>query len=200
MLTYSKRISFLLGLGALIALHLPAQQSSTSSASDSATTPVSSPPAHASESSNSTSPAQDSSSPAPSADVSNSTSSALDYLYNHKAEQGSVAKEGMEANQQAKTDALAQDALGNQQIQDSDQREQFEAYLAMNEVPQTQLSAYSDEMTHVIDLLHQRKTTEAWQQLYALAKFQTIDSCVSWELANRIESIWNADQTKNQIA
>jgi hypothetical protein len=140
--------------------------------------------------------------PAPSANdtSSNSTSSALDYLFNHKAQQGSVAKEGMDANQQAKTDALAEDALGNNQIQDPDVRAQFQAYLAMNEVPQDQLKSYASDMSNVIDLLHQRKTTQAWQQLYQLAKYQSIDAGVSWELANRIESIWNADQTKNQIA
>jgi hypothetical protein len=137
---------------------------------------------------------------APTAAADSSTSSALDYLYNHKAQQGSVAKEGMDANQQAKTDALAEDALGNKQIQDPDMRAQFEAYLAMTEVSQSQLNAYSNDMNNVIDLLHQRKTTQAWQQLYQLAKYQSIDAGVSWELANRIESIWNAGQTKNEIA
>jgi hypothetical protein len=124
----------------------------------------------------------------------------LDYLFNHKPQQGSVAKEGMEANEQAKTDALAQDALGNQQIEDPDMRAQFETYLAMNEVPQDQLKSYANDMQNVIDLLHQKRTTEAWQQLYQLAKYQSIDAGVSWELANRIESIWNANQTKDQIA
>lgn len=129
-----------------------------------------------------------------------STSSALDYLFNHKAQEGSVAKEGMEANQQAKTDALAEDALGNQQIEDPDIRAQFETYLAMNEVPESQLNLYSQDMSSVIDLLHERKTTQAWQKLYQLAKYQSIDAGVSWELANRIESIWNAGQTKSSIA
>ena len=139
--------------------------------------------------------------PAPTATPTDSSaSSALDYLYNHKAQEGSVAKEGMDTNAQAKTDALAEDALSDKQIQDPDLRAQFEAYLAMTEVPQSQLDAYSADMTNVIDLLHQRKTTQAWQQLYQLAKYQSIDAGVSWELANRIESIWNADQTKNQIA
>jgi hypothetical protein len=95
---------------------------------------------------------------------------------------------------------LAEDALGNQQIQDPDMRAQFETYLAMNEVPPDQLKSYGNDMQTVIDLLHQRQTTQAWQKLYQLAKYQTIDSGVSWELANRIESIWNADATKNQIA
>jgi tetratricopeptide (TPR) repeat protein len=129
-----------------------------------------------------------------------STSSALDYMFNHKPQDGTVAKEGMAANEQAKTQALAEDALDNQQIEDPDLRAQFETYLAMNEVPQDQLKAYGNDMNNVIDLLHQKKTTEAWQQLYQLAKYQTIDAGVSWELANRIESIWNADQTKDHIA
>ena len=134
------------------------------------------------------------------AGADSSTSSALDYLFNHKPQQGSVAKEGMQANEQAKTEALAQDALGNQQIDDPIMRARFDTYLAMNEVPQDQLKSYANDMNTVIDLLHQRKTTEAWQKLYQLAKYQTIDAGVSWELANRIESIWNADQTKYQIA
>jgi hypothetical protein len=129
-----------------------------------------------------------------------STSSALDYLFNHKAQDGSVAKEGMQANEQAKTDAMAQDAMGNRQIEDPEERARFERYLGMNEVPQGDLKTYSDDINIVIDLLHQRKTTEAWQKLYQLAKYQSIDAGVSWELANRIESIWNADQTKNLIA
>jgi hypothetical protein len=136
---------------------------------------------------------------APQVPADSSTSSALDYLFNHKPQQGSVAKEGMQANEQAKTEALAQDALGNQQIDDPIMRARFDTYLAMNEVPQDQLKSYANDMNTVIDLLHQRKTTEAWQKLYQLAKYQTIDAGVSWELANRIESIWNADQTKYQI-
>lgn len=133
-------------------------------------------------------------------EANTSTSSALDYLFNHKPRQGTIAKEGMEANEQAKTQALAQDALGNQQIEDPEMRARFERYLGMNEVSQDQLKAYSADINSVIDLLHQRKTPEAWQKLYKLAQYQSIDAGVSWELANRIESIWNADQTKNQIA
>jgi len=128
-----------------------------------------------------------------------STATALDYLFNHKAQQGSLAKEGMQANQQAKTDALAQDALGSQQIGDPEVRAQFETYLAMTEVPSDQIKSYAEDTKTVIDLLHQRNTTEAWQKLYQLARYPSIDDGVSWELANRIESIWNAGQTKNQM-
>jgi hypothetical protein len=200
MLIHSKKIEglALIGMAILIcSLDLPAQQPPP------APTPDQSVPQP---SSTSSSPAAvpgaagQAALPAPGGNSNSSTASALDYLFNHKPQQGSVAKEGMAANEQAKTDALAQDALGNQQIQDPDMRAQFETYLAMNEVPQDQLKSYSNDMNNVIDLLHQRKTTEAWQQLYQLAKYQSIDAGVSWELANRIESIWNADQTKNQIA
>src|ERR1700683_2166124 len=127
-------------------------------------------------------------------------SSALDYLFNHKASDGSAAKEVMDANEKAKTDAAAEDALGNKQIEDPEERARFERYLGANEVPQDQLKAYSDDMNNVIDLLHQKRTTEAWQQLYKLAKYESIDAGVSWELANRIESIWNADQTSYHVA
>jgi hypothetical protein len=142
-------------------------------------------------------------SPAPAASAGagdSSTTSALDYLYNHKAQDGSVASEAMGANAEAKNHALAQDALGTQQIEDPDMRARFERYLGMTEVSQDQIKAYSEDMQTVIDLLHQHKTPEAWQKLYKLAQYQGIDAGVSWELANRIESIWNANQTKYQIA
>jgi hypothetical protein len=126
--------------------------------------------------------------------------SALDYLFNHKPQNGTAAKQAMDANDQAKSDALANDALGSHLIEDPDKRARFETYLAMNEVPQEQLKAYANDMQTVIDLLHQRQTMQAWQKLYVLAKYQSIDAGVSWELANRIESTWNADATKGRIA
>jgi hypothetical protein len=142
--------------------------------------------------------------PAPASGASgasdSSTAAALDYLFNHKAKEGSAAKQAMDANQQAQTDAAAQAALGNKQIEDPEERTRFERYLGADEVSQDQLKAYSDDMDNVIALLHARKTTEAWQQLYKLAKYQSIDAGVSWELANRIESIWNANQTSYQVA
>jgi tetratricopeptide (TPR) repeat protein len=129
-----------------------------------------------------------------------SPSSGLDYLYNHKAGEGSAAGEVMGANADAKNRAAAQDALGEQQIEDPDTRARFENYLGMTEVSQDQIKGYSDDMSNVINLLHQRMTTQAWQQLYKLAQYKSLDSGVSWELANRIESIWNASQTRSQVA
>jgi len=174
-------------------------------AQQSASSPAASPPADQSSSASpsaapSSSNQTGSGTPSVPGNSDSSTSSALDYLFNHKAQEGSAAKEVMGANAEAKNRAMAQDALGTQQIEDPDMRARFERYLGMNEVPQDQIKAYGDDMNSVIDLLHQRKTTEAWQKLYKLAQYKTIDAGVSWELANRIESIWNADQTKNEIA
>jgi hypothetical protein len=202
MQTHSKKISLFFVVGTTILIgsfKLLAQQPLASAPATEQSTPAA------------TSPPPTPSTPTAPQDVSQAavssntnaadvTSSALDYLFNHKPQEGTVAKEGMVANEQAKTDALAQNALGDHQLQDPDARAQFETYLAMNEVPQDQLTAYAADMNNLIDLLHQQKTTQAWQQLYKLAKYQTIDARVSWELANRIESIWNANQTKDQIA
>ena len=204
MLIHSKKIKkFLFGITALLVciLNLQAQQSASAPApaqSSPQTSPT--PPAPVASPSAVQAVAPQPSQPASGGNGDSATSSALDYLFNHKPQQGSVAKEGMAANEQAKTEVLAQDALGNQQIGDPDIRAQFETYLAMNEVPQGQLDSYANDMNNVIDLLHQKKTTQAWQQLYKLAKYQSIDAGVSWELANRIESIWNANQTKDHIA
>jgi hypothetical protein len=205
--THAKKIDgfAIVGLALFISsLDLPAQQQSAtqSSATPGNNLPASqTPPALTNTQQGVTQPTTQAAQPTSSGNgPDSSTSSALDYLFNHKPQQGSAAKEAMEANQQAKTDALAQDALGNKQIEDPDLRLRFETYLAMNEVPQEQLKSYAADMDNVIDLLHQKETTKAWQKLYQLAKYQSIDAGVSWELANRIESIWNAGQTKSQIA
>jgi len=171
MLTHSRKIRdgvFLAVASLVCSSALLAQQDTSTSAP-----PTPAPPIPLNSASTPQGPGQ----PVPQASAVNadsSTSSSLDYLFNHKPQEGSVAKEGMDANQQAKTDALAQNALGNQQIQDPDVRSQFEAYLAMNEVPQDQLTSYATDMQTVIDLLHQRRTTQAWQKLYQLAKYQSI--------------------------
>lgn len=174
----------------------------SSTSSSQASSGTSTPPTSTSSTPQSTAPATSQATQQPNAadSANSSTSSALDYLFNRKPQEGTAAKEAMTANEQAKTHAIAQDALGNQHIEDPEMRARFTRYLGMDEVPQDQLKAYANDMNNVIDLLHQKKTSEAWQQLYKLAQYQSIDAGVSWELANRIESIWNADQTKNQIA
>ncbi len=128
------------------------------------------------------------------------TSSALDYLFNRKPKEGTAAKEALDANQVAKSKAIAQEALGGGRIEDLQMRARFEKYLATTEVSQEQLKAYAADSDKVLQLLREGKEFEAWKQLYKLASYETIDAGVSWELANRIESIWNADKTNNQIS
>jgi hypothetical protein len=203
--THAKKTSWLLAGGLACLLHptlLMAQQSpATPSDSSAFGTPAATSPAPSASSAQTPSaPAASPTPPANGAAPDSSTSDALKYLYDHKAQDGSIAKQGMDASNQAKTDEAAQDAMGNKQIEDPEERARFERYLGTDEVPQSQLKNYSDDMDNVIALLHAKKTTLAWQQLYKLAKYQPIDAGVSWELANRIESIWDADQTSSDIA
>lgn len=123
----------------------------------------------------------------------------LDYLFNRKAQEGTTAKEAMDAQGWVKAKIIAQDALGAGRIEDPAMRARFEKYLGMAEVTADQLKAYKADMDKVLALLRENKTVDAWRQLYKLADYQAIDAGVSWELANRIESIWNADKTSNQI-
>lgn len=204
--THSKKIDGRIAIGLILLICIvdlkaqqPAAPGAGSAPATSATTPPSASTTPTPDATKSGAPGVPSSNAAGSPD-SGAPSTALQYLYNQKPQEGSAAGEAMQANQQAKTRALAEDALGNKQIEDPDMRAKFERYLGADEVPQDQIKAYADDMNNVIDLLHQKKTPEAWQKLYKLAQYQAIDAGVSWELANRIESIWNADETKNQIA
>ncbi len=126
---------------------------------------------------------------------SSSNPSPLEYLFHRKPQEGTAAKEGMDANRRFKDKAIAQEALGGGRIEDAQMRARFEKYLGMAEVSQEQLKAYADDMNKVLTLLRGNKTVDAWKELHKLAGYQSIDAGVSWELANRVESIWNADKT-----
>jgi len=128
-----------------------------------------------------------------------SSSSAMDYLFNRKPQEGSAAKEVMEAQSRGKAKFIAQEALGGGRIEDPAMRNRFEKYLGMAEVTPDQLKSYESDSNKVVQLLRGGKTTEAWKELYKLAEYQNIDAGVSLELANRIESIWNADRTSSQL-
>jgi len=131
--------------------------------------------------------------------TTNSTSAALDYLYNHKAQEGSVADQASQANEIAKNRAMAADAVGLGSISDPQLRARFEKYVGTLEVPASQLQAYGQGLQKVSGLLRNNKTFEAWRALQDLAAYQTIDAGVSQELANRIESIWNTDKASTHI-
>lgn len=129
----------------------------------------------------------------------NTAGTTLDYLFNRKAGDGTAAKEAMDLHGRAKSRAIAQDALGVTRIEDPAMRARFEKFLGMPEVSQKELAAYKADIDRVLAMLRANKTIDAWRQLYQLAEYQTIDAGVSWELANRIESIWNADKTTYRL-
>jgi hypothetical protein len=128
-----------------------------------------------------------------------SSNSALDYLFNRKPQEGTVAKDAMNVNKGVQARAIARDAIGGGRIEDPNMRARFEKYLGTPEVTQEELKAYNDEVGVVLKLLREKKTTEAWGELFKLADYESIDAGISWELANRVQSIWNADKTNNQL-
>ena len=125
----------------------------------------------------------------------NSTEAGLNYMFNRKPQDGTFAKDAMENNQRAKVRMIAQEAVGGSRIEDPNMRLRFEKYLTLPEVPQEQLKAYEEDVAKELQLLRDKKLIEAWSQLFKLAQYDSIDAGVSWELANRIESVWNADKT-----
>lgn len=128
-------------------------------------------------------------------EANSSTRAVLDYLYNRKPGEGTAAKEIFSSQSEAKTRLMARDALGDVRIVDTRMRERFEKFLGLAAVPQKDLDAYNSQIDVVMMLLRDGKTVRAWENLIALAEYRQIDAGVSWELANRIESIWSADRT-----
>jgi tetratricopeptide (TPR) repeat protein len=128
-------------------------------------------------------------------ETNNSTRAVLDYLYNRKPGEGTAAKELFATQAEAKNRVMARDALGDARIEDPLMRERFEKFLGMAAVAQNRLDQYDQQIDRVMKLLRDGETVNAWEQLLALAEYRQIDAGVSWELANRIESIWSADRT-----
>ncbi len=127
------------------------------------------------------------------------TSSAMEYLFNRKPQEGTAAKEVLDAQGKAKTQMIAREALGGGRIEDPQARAMFEEYLGVEEISPERLAAYQKEYDLVLSLLRERRTSEAWKHLLVLADYRDIDGGVSWEVANRIESIWNADRTTSLL-
>ncbi|MDR1304283.1 MAG: hypothetical protein LBK76_03570 [Verrucomicrobiales bacterium] len=128
-------------------------------------------------------------------DVNSAVSTSFDYLFNRTPGQGTAAKELFTANKAAQDKAIAQDVLGIGFTMNADQRLRFEKYLAMTEVPPERLLAYTDEGDKVLAMLRDRQPFDAWKELFVMADYREVDGGLSWELANRVESIWNADRT-----
>jgi hypothetical protein len=128
----------------------------------------------------------------------NSTATSLDYLYNHKAQDGSAAQQVSDANRQAQNKAVASDAVGKPN-EDPALKDQFDRYLGMKEVAPSRLTEYQAGLQKVSDLLRSGKTLDAWRQLYDMGSYQDVDAGISRELANRIEAVWSTDRTSSKI-
>lgn len=122
----------------------------------------------------------------------------LDYMYNRKPQDGSVAKQAADANRQAQNRAIAADAVGKSD-EKPELKARFDRYLGMQEVSSADLAAYQAELQKVKGLLTANQVTAAWKELINLGQFQRIDSGISQELANRIEAVWSTDKNSVRI-
>lgn len=127
------------------------------------------------------------------------TASSLDYLYNRKPQDGSVAKQAADQNQRAATKGIAADAVGNQGDEDPKFKAEFDRYLGTPEVSAAELDAYQTEVKKINDLLDANKTIDAWKELSNLAQHQSIDAGIAKELANRIGAVWMTGRTSVKL-
>ena len=133
-------------------------------------------------------------------EIDSSTSTALDYLFNHKAGEGTTMKAANEvagalADKIKALDVLKTPGLDNPQV-----RERFETYISLKEVPQERITEYFDKMSQVTQTLKAGDTFGAWKILYSMGTYQDLDAGISRELAARVENFWNTDRTKNGLA
>jgi hypothetical protein len=124
---------------------------------------------------------------------------ALEYLFSRKPQDGSAAKEVEGIGKEIRNREVAADALGVARISDTDLLARFEEYLGLQAVPLERLQQYEAVHKKVLELLRDGRTPEAWKYLLVMSDFRDIDAGVSWELANRIETLWNADRTTSDL-
>lgn len=144
-------------------------------------------------------PAPKLSDPVAMAPVDNSTSSALDYLFNHKPGEGTAAKSGADVASIIGDKIKAIDMLKTPGLDDPLLRQQFETYLSLKEIPEARVQEYFDKMNQAREVLKSGDTFNAWKMLYALSEYKDIDAGISRELANRVESVWTDNRTKNGL-
>ena len=137
------------------------------------------------------------SSPAPA--TNGGSGAALDYLFNRKPQDGSIAKQAGAAQARVDDRAKAAEALGLTRMEDPQLRARFERYLGVPELSPADLKAYATQIEKISALLKKDQVFEAWRQLSLLADFDKIDAGVSRELANRIEAIWGTDRASINI-
>ncbi len=138
--------------------------------------------------------------PAAMAPVDNSTSSALDYLFHEKPKEGTMGKAGSDVASVISDKIKAIDMLKTPGLDDPVLRARFETYLSLKEVPEDQIKEYFDKMAQAREVLKTGNTFAAWKILYAMSEYKEIDAGISRELANRVESVWTDNRTKDGLA
>jgi hypothetical protein len=132
-------------------------------------------------------------------EIDSSTSTALDYLFNHKAGEGTTMKAGNEVASALADKIKAVDVLKTPGLDDPAVRARFETYLSLKEVPQARIDEYFGKMTQISDTLKAGDSFGAWKILYSLSGYTDLDAGISRELAARVETFWNTDRTKNNL-
>ena len=132
-------------------------------------------------------------------EVDTSASSILDYGFNHKPAEGSAAKDASVIAGAIADKIKAIDALNTPGLDDPEVRARFETYLSLQEVPADRIKEYFDKMNQVSETLKNGDPFTAWKLLYALSEYKDLDAGISRELANRVETIWNSDRTRNNL-
>ncbi len=132
-------------------------------------------------------------------EIDSSTSAGLDYLFNHKATEGSTMKAGNELASALADKIKAVDVLKTPVLDDPEVRARFQTYLSLKEVPDDRIKEYFGKMKQVSDVLKSGDAFGAWKILYAMSEYTDLDAGISRELANRVESIWTNDRNKNGI-
>ncbi len=148
-------------------------------------------------------PAPTAAAPAPSnnaTEIDSSTSTALDYLFNHKAGEGTTMKAGNEVASALADKIKAIDVLKTPGLDNPEVHERFETYISLKEVPQARIDEYFAKMALVSQSLKAGDSFGAWKLLYSLGTYQDLDAGISRELAARVENFWNTDRTKNGLA
>jgi hypothetical protein len=137
--------------------------------------------------------------PAAMAPVDNSTSAALDYLFNHKPGEGTTAKAGGDVASAISDKIKAIDVLKTPGLDNPIVRARFETYLSLKEIPDDRIKSYFDKWAQARETLKSGDTFAAWKILYALSEYKEIDAGISRELANRVESVWSDNRTKDGL-
>ena len=135
-------------------------------------------------------------------EIDSSTSTALDYLFNHKAGEGTTMKAGNDVASAIADKIKAVDVLKTPGLDDPAVRARFETYLSLKEVPQAadrRVFRQDEAGFRHAETGPDQDIFGAWKMLYCLSEYEDLDAGISRELANRVENFWNTDRTKNGL-